>query len=218
MEHRALAVAFSLSFGVHLALLLLQVLAADWLRLPKPRGPLDVVYQVEQADRELARLQEQLARAKRESAAVAGAPGLSERAQIRIPERPALVTDQVLSEAMALRSSVVDLGDLVEASGGDPVLLSYFSLIRERIQETANQQRWLEEQVAQGIMFVSFVLEASGSVHGLGVVPGRSSGPPALQSAAVAIVRTSAPFPPFPPSIKDPQKTIVVPLEFLIGP
>jgi protein TonB len=115
------------------------------------------------------------------------------------------------------RGAVIDLTNLVEASRGDPVLLSYFSAIREQIQQTANRQPWLTGEMTQGLVYVSFTLYASGSVERVVIVGERSVDSEMLRDAALRIVKAAAPFPPFPPSMTEGHKTVVVPLEFLLG-
>ncbi len=116
------------------------------------------------------------------------------------------------------RSPVVDLTNLAEAAQGNPVLLSYFSVIREQIQQTANKRTWMTGQErAEGIVYLSFVLSPKGHIQSAAVVPERSVSSSALQGVALNIIKSAGPFPPFPPSMDEPSKTVVVPLEFLMG-
>ncbi len=114
-----------------------------------------------------------------------------------------------------LQGSIVDLSNLAEASQGDPVLLSYFSAIREQIQRTANRQTWISSEESEGIIYVTFLLTSTGHVTSPRVVPERSASSALLQEIAVKIIAASSPFPPLPPSLHGAAKTIVVPLEFL---
>ena len=216
MTDRVFTICFGISLGLHLALLVGQLLSLGWFRIDRVRTPIEVVYEYEVAAQELQHLQEQLARAKRDAVA---APSLTtgERVQIRVPDRPLLTADQTVPEILPGRSSVVDLTNLVDASRGDPVLLSYFSAIREQIQETANRRSWLNGEPTEGLVYVSFVLTSTGAIQGAAVLPDRSVPSQPLRDISVNIVTTAAPFPPFPPSITEPNKTIVVPLEFLVG-
>ena len=214
---RVLMVAFGLSLAVHLGLLVGQLLSLDWLRRPRQSTPMDVIYDKEIAQQELRSLQEQLARAARETAALPETANIADRTQIRIPDRPSLLSSQSLFESLPGRSSIVDLTNLVDASRGDPVLLSYFSAIREQIQQTANRQAWLAGAMHEGLVYVSFMLASTGAVQDVVIVEDRSVRASVLQDAAVRIVKAAAPFPPFPPSMVEPNKTIVVPLEFLLG-
>jgi TonB family protein len=218
MSDRAFTISFSVSLGLHLALLIGQLFSLDWFSVARARRPIDVVYEYEVAEQETRHLQVQLDRAKREVAAASLPGAIGAQTQIRIPDRPSLTTDHTLSDVMPDRASMVDLTNLVEAARGDPVLLSYFSAIREQIQQTANRRAWsLEEEAGYGLVYVSFMLSSTGDVQRVAVVADRSIPSQALRDIAVRIVKTAAPFPPFPPSMVDPQKTIVVPLEFLSG-
>lgn len=115
-------------------------------------------------------------------------------------------------------SPVIDLTNLVAAAKGDPVLLSYFSVIREQIQKTANANTWMTGKApGQGIVFLSFVLARDGQVRSAAVLGDRSVSSKPLQDIALTIVKSAGPFPPFPPSLSETFKTVVVPLEFLLG-
>ena len=217
MSDRIFTAAFALSLGIHLILLIGQLVHIPWLFPTKIRTPLEVTYEVEAAKEELRQLQEELARAKRSTVASPSPSTVGDRTEIRIPERPSLTAGQTLADIMPDRASVIDLTNLVDAARGDPVLLSYFSAIREQIQRTANTHAWVSGQSDQGLVFVTFVLASSGTVQGIQIVSDRSAPSPTLQDVALRIVRAASPFPPFPPSIPEPNKTIVVPLEFLLG-
>lgn len=219
---RMFVIAFGASMGVHLILSLGQMVPLKWLTAPRSRSStLEVIYELEVATLERQRLQEQLARAARERGAAPSVPSASnrsERPQIVIPTRPSLVMDRTLSDLTPTRSSsVVDLTNPVDAARGDPVLLSYFSAIREQIQQTANRHVWLTGHEAEGLVYVSFLLASSGAAKTIDVVPERSVDSHTLREVALRIVKSAAPFPPFPPSMIEPSKTIVVPLEFLLG-
>ena len=231
MTDRVFTVAFGVSLGAHLVLLLCQLVSLNWLATPSRRTPMEVVYERETATRELEQLQEHLARATRDAAAIPS-PTLGDHPQIRIPDRPSLSEDRPLAAVAGGRPltddrslsdfvpgppAIVDLTNLVDASRGDPVLLSYFSAIRDQIQQAANRSTWLSASMTEGLVYVSFTLNASGVIHKVSVVSERSVAAQPLQEAAVRIVKAAGPFPPFPPSMAEPNKTIVVPLEFLLG-
>ena len=217
MSDRIFTIAFGASLGVHLFLLVTQIIPWDWTRVIKQHGPIDVIYEYKIAQEELRQLQAQLAQAKRSSVASTSASEPGDRAQVRIPNRPMLTAEQSISDIMPARPSIVDLTNLAEAARGDPVLLSYFSAIREQIQQTANRRSWLTGEAAEGLVYVSFTLSSGGSVDDTAVAAKSTTAQAALREIALRIVRSSAPFPPFPPSIHESSKTIIVPLEFLLG-
>jgi len=181
------------------------------------RRAVEIVYDYEVAQQEVQRLQDQLARAKREAVTAPTSVSSGPRAQVRIPDRPALAASVNLGDAALFHSSFVDLTNLTEASGGDPVLLTYFGTIRERIQQAANRRTWVTGEEKEGLVYLSFVLTAGGSAQRAAVLTDRSVVSPSLQDTALRILEDAEPFPPFPPSMGDPSKTIVVPLEFLLG-
>lgn len=112
-------------------------------------------------------------------------------------------------------ASAADLTDLSAAADGNPVLLSYFSAIREHIQRVADAKEWVAKGTrANGTIYVGFVVLESGAIDSVMVMADRSAPSQALQAAALRIIRASDPFLPFPPSLGEASKAIVVPLEF----
>ncbi len=219
MTDRTLVIGFAISASLHLSVLAAQCSSLNWLHSVRPASALEVIYESEAAAHELRQLQAQLARAKRETVSMAspvGGPGGQTR--IRIPERPSLLGDTGPSTIGPSGAGIVDLSNLVEAAAGNPILLSYFSILREQIQQTANRRDWLAGKTLEGVIHVSFLLRSDGSVSHIAIVPDRSAAVDTLRSVAPKIVKTSAPFPAFPPSMKEPNKTVVVPLEFLLQP
>ena len=217
MSDRGFTLAFSISLGLHLLLLISQFISWNWYKASKMRQAVEIIYDYEVAKQEVQQLQEQLARAKREAVATPTTTSSGLRTQIRIPDRPSLDATTSLGDTILAHASFVDLTNLTEASGGDPVLLTYFSTVREQIQRAANRRTWLTGEEKEGMVYISFVLTASGSAQKAAVLVGRSVGSSTLQNTALRILEDAAPFPPFPPSMEGPSKTIVVPLEFLLG-
>ena len=116
-------------------------------------------------------------------------------------------------------SSAIDLTNLAQVAQGNPVLLSYFCAIREQIQQTANQRPWLSGGASsEGVVYVGFVIRRSGDIQSATVMPDRSVPSDVLREVALRIVKAANPFPPFPPSFTEPAKTIMVPIEFSLGP
>ncbi len=214
---RVFLIAFGVSLAIHLVLLITRIVSFPWLAQMKHRLPLEVVYETAQAKPEVEQFQAQLTRTKRDAAAAPAPSQIGDRMSIRIPDRPFLAGDRALAESMPARGAIVDLTDLVDASRGDPVLLSYFGAIREQIQSAANRQSWTLEDERGGLIYISFLLNDNGGIEGVVIVPERSVPSHSLQNASLGIVKSAAPFPPFPPSMKESSKTIVVPLEFTSG-
>jgi len=242
---RPFFLALAVSLGLHLVVLGVQLAKLDWNWPQSAPKDLHVLYDYQAAKQELLSLQQQLSDLGSRAGVVpaASAPG----PQIRIPQRaslglpgPAPAPTQIgppdrepsgleaeggTGEGGAARtgsgtsrSPVVDLTNLVEAAQGNPVLLSYFSVIREQIQHAANQQTWQTgEQAAHGVVYLSFVLSQNGQVGVISVLGDRSASSKQLHDISKTIIKSASPFPPFPPSIGESAKTIVVPLEFLTG-
>ncbi|GEM_PF-1917931 len=239
----ALVAAVVVSLVCHLAVLSLQLLGSHRI-IQATAKQLDVVYESQAAQRDL-KLEQQLGRLSQRAAQAPSATVPS--SQIRIPDRASLGLPGAGSDGhegiagsagpghepgsdgfgsgsgssgagSASRAPVIDLTNLMEAAQGDPVLLSYFSAIREQIQRTANQQTWSTgDQGAQGVIYLSFVLDRQGQVSAVNVLEDRSAVSRQLHDIALTIIMHSSPFPAFPPSLSDGSKTVVVPLEFLLG-
>lgn len=217
MTDRGFAIAFSVSVGLHIGLLMAQLPKVGWRKTPEEPPPLEVIYEYELAKEELRRLKEQLAKEKRAALAAPEPTGGVGQPRIRVPERPVLTAEQALPELLPGRSAIVDLTNLLEAAQGNPVLLSYYSAIREQIQRTANRRTWMTGEGQGGVVHVSFVLLSSGQVYSAAIVGDRSAPSKTLRKIALNIVRAASPFHAFPPSMAERMKTIIVPLEFLLG-
>lgn len=116
-----------------------------------------------------------------------------------------------------LSGGAIDLTNIQEAAGGNPVLLSYFGAVREQIQRVADIGAWPASIGSEaGVIYISFVIQPRGSLREAGVVAERSSSSRLLQDAALKLVTQAAPFPPIPPSYLQaaPEMTILVPIEF----
>jgi TonB family protein len=227
-----------ISVACHLLVIITQTLALPRTSLPPIRQKtMEVVYEHPASDR-LAEVQDALEDLKTRSAAPPALTVSSHHIHVGTGQggallggipwvgegEPGMALGASGSGASALwtgsplvQASVVDLSNLAEASRGDPVLLSYFSAIRERIQRTANEQTWMSSEASEGMVYVSFLLTRSGQVASPQALVERSASSPQLHAIAVKIIAASSPFPPLPPSLEGAAKTIVVPLEFLRG-
>lgn len=219
MSDRAFVIAFSCSLAAHLLLLGANFVHPSWKRHERMRRALmQVVYEHQAAEREVERLRRQIEQAKQSAAAAPRPSQPGGAARIRIADRPAVMPEGMTSaEMVAARGNLIDLTNLVEAVQGDPVLLSYFGAVREQIQREASENQWSLEVPEQGVVYISFLLSPKGAIDRVEVVSGRSALSRILQDAALKIVSASAPFPAFPPSMGTASKTVIVPLEFLIG-
>lgn len=218
MGSRSFNFAFSVSLGLHLVLLLVRLPAFGWKEpLPEP-STLEVIYEYTAKKEQLAQLRAELADTKQAKLSVpAPTGGGLGQPLIRIPDHALLTLERALPELLSRHDHIVDLTDLVQAAQGNPILLSYFSAIRQQIQQAANRETWMTDEGSGGVIYVSFVLTSRGNVRGAFIVEGRSSGSKSLRRIGLKIISAAAPFPPFPPSMKELSKAIVVPLEFLLG-
>lgn len=217
MDDRAFIISFGVSMGAHLVVLMAVGIPFGWFKPSAIRWPIEVVYEQEPPQSQRQVSQDQLARDRRSMSPAPSPPGAHERSELHLPERPLLIEAQALAELLPARPSIVDLTNLVDAARGDPVLLGYFSAIRQQIQRSANSRMWVTQPSGEGLVCVSFVLAPSGRIHEVVVVPERSTPSTLLRETALRIVFSAAPFPPFPPSFDESDKTIVVPLEFQFG-
>jgi len=221
---RPFVVALTISLACHVVLCGIQVFSMrHHARVPLPTA-LEVMYEpppaslppVLHAVRARAALNEGLTISRALAPGEgAGMPG----GLIRVPERP--IAPSFLTPSAAreepTRSAVVDLGNVADAAQGNPVLLSYFVAIRDQIQRTANRQTWMANGGAEGLVYVSFVLSSTGQIQSVASLQDRSIASSTLQEMAVRIVKSAGPFAPFPPSVSESTKTVVIPLEFLLG-
>ncbi len=114
-------------------------------------------------------------------------------------------------------STTVDLTDVTAAAQGDPVRLTYFSVIREQVQQTADEQAVnMQDPGGGGTVYVTFVLDSSGQARTFGLMQNRTTAPPALCDIAMRLVNAASPFPAFPPSFKESSLTIWIPIEFAV--
>ncbi|WP_425450426.1 energy transducer TonB family protein [Virgifigura deserti] len=69
-----------------------------------------------------------------------------------------------------------------------------------------------KERKEEGTVILSFALARDGTVLSVGIR--RSSGFPALDAAAMKLVREASPVPPFPPIYKEKVRQVVMPIRF----
>lgn len=233
---RLLSIAMGVSLAGHAAAIGAFLLTSGWKGWARPTGPVKIVYESEgPADQvpwthEVTRIQVGLRQAPPPSA-VLPEQSLGEGYQVG-PLGPDLSQLAAENDAGSGRlvmwgeagagdeggtpwSSAIDLNDLTGMFQSNPVLYSYFSAIRERIQHAANQEAWQPmDPSAAGIVYVGFVLHRNGSIESVSVLEDRSAESPALRQVALRIVSVAGPFLPFPPSFPESSKAIVVPIEF----
>ena len=234
---RLLAITMGVSLAGHVAAIAVFLLTSGWKGWGRTAGPVKIVYESEgPADQvpwthEVARIQVGLRQAPPPTAALPEqslgqgynpGPLGPDISQLSVESEAGSGGLVMWGEAGSAEgdpgsswSSAIDLNDLTGMFQSNPVLYSYFSSIRERIQAAANQHAWQPmNPSASGIVYVGFVLSRDGSVESTDVVQDRSTASPALRDVALRIVAASGPFLPFPPSFPESSKAIVVPIEF----
>ena len=207
-----------ISVACHVMVVIFQAITTGPGRLPAGRKTLEVVYEQPAAERGAQSAALPTVTVSASSIHVGGvlSGGMLE-GTTALGESGSRSPSVFLPVAPGLPSSVVDLSNVADASQGDPVLLSYFSAIREQIQRTANQRAWVSPDASEGIVYVAFLLQPGGQAASPHVLVDRSAPSALLHEIAVKIINASSPFPPLPPSLRGADKTIVVPLEFLRG-
>jgi len=238
--NRSFALALGVSLAGHVVIVGAQIAFMGWSGVGASVQP-KVIYDArpdqderwEQAQR-LYRVQAQLADMSSTAKMPQAVFGSSQAANLRTSQASAwagllaqLTSGRGLSRYVpgtesaggSLWTNAVDLTNLASAARGNPVLLSYFSAIREQIQRTADRQDWLSHrQLDQGIVYVGFVIARNGRVTQTSLLKDRSVASSSLAAAAVNIIRASSPFPEFPPSSPGPAMALIVPLEFVLSP
>ena len=241
---RLFMITLSISLAGHAVIFGAQLMHPGWVRLPSPPTPLKLVYEQDARQEatqwtreELRRAQERLknlpdpsstplhegvgaSRQWEEQVQGALASGLSNlEPQIRVGDSAGVYAPSMSIAESGAWASAIDLTNVTAAAQGNPVLLSYFGAIRERIQRTANERAWLPSgEVKGGVIYVGFSIGRSGEIDSIAVVPDRSVDSPLLRQTALHIIESSSPFLPFPPSLQESSKTVVVPIEFSLGP
>jgi hypothetical protein len=233
---RLLTITMGVSLAGHVVAIAVFLLTSGWKGWARTAGPVKIVYESEgPADQvpwthEVTRIQVGLRQAPPPSA-VLPEQSMGEGFELGPlgPDVSSLAADNEVGggglvmwgeagsegEAGSSWSSAIDLNDLTGMFQSNPVLYSYFSAIRERIQAAANQEAWQPmDPSAAGIVYVGFVLNRSGAIESADVLEDRSAGSEALRDVALRIVSASGPFLPFPPSFPESSKAIVVPIEF----
>jgi len=238
---RLFAVALGISLAGHIVVLAGQLVIVTWHGSRRPPRPLKLVYERPATPRPSRWTPEALRPNQLESRTLLG-PSSAELQPSSEGGRPRGGNGMLASELANLEPQIriglqandrtratwlddrsplaaaVDLTNLAEAAQGNPVLLSYFGTIREKIQRTANMHTWFPKgEVAGGVVYIGFDLDRTGAIQSAAIVPGRSTASSTLCDIALRIVKASGPFLPFPPSLQGSSKTIVVPLEFISG-
>jgi periplasmic protein TonB len=91
---------------------------------------------------------------------------------------------------------------------GNAAVSNYNGLVQRKLERAKRRVR----VSGKGSATVSFTVAANGSVTGLRI--GTSSGKPAVDKAALDVVRKASPFPKFPPEEKRKSRTMTVPMTF----
>ena len=238
--NRPFTIALGISLAGHAVVVGAQVLSIGWTGLSAPVQP-RVIYDAhtdraaEEKAKQLYRIHAQLAQLGSSAAmpagqAVMGSPGQAGRgaggsaawgqflAQLTEGRGISRSTAGAVADETSPWVGAVDLTNLASAASGNPVLMSYFGAIREQIQRTADQQGWLSrDQLDQGVIYVGFVIARTGRITQTAVLKDRPSFSPSLGDAAVKIVRSSSPFPEFPPSSEGPSMAFIIPIEFVLS-
>jgi len=230
------------SLTAHLLVLGAQLITYRWKGWSAPTRPLKLIYErealrnnYEQAREELQRAQARLKDLRTSasflsvgttaggalSRALLG-PGPSDLSQtmpeIRIGGGGALGLPSAAASNVEGWAAAIDLTNISEAAQGNPVLLSYFSAIREQIQRTANEQPWLRHGAStEGTIYIGFVISRMGVIQSAAIIPEKSAPSTLLQDVSLRIIQAASPFPPFPPSFQESSKTVMVPIEFVLG-
>lgn len=231
---RLLYVALGCSLFGHALILTAWLISSRRIALPHPRGPAKLTYEPE-SSRAKTRLSEALIPGRANvggrsgsaylptAEAVAGSRGgalgstLETASTIRIANSFGPSALSVALPQSGAWGEAIDLTNLGAVSQGDPILYTYFSAMREQIQRTANTQMWLPAVAAPGTVYIGFIVNRTGGIQSVEVVPDRSANSAVLQDAAQRIIKAASPFLPFPPSCQDAAKAIVVPIEFSVG-
>ena len=216
----------AVSLAGHVVVLGAQLMTTGWRRFSSVPRPLKLIYEYEAVKEELSWARQELRRAQArvreapdpsshpfQGAGADGQPlegwlqgAVASRlsnliAQIKVGDNEAQGLPPSAASLTGAWSTAIDLTNVTEAAQGNPVLLTYFSAIRERIQRTANEHAWLPQGTStEGTVYVGFVVNRAGHIQSATIVTERSIRSPLLRDVALKILQASEPFLPFPPS------------------
>jgi protein TonB len=106
------------------------------------------------------------------------------------------------------RSSTRSKGALKNDEIGKAAETNYKGLVTRKLSRAKGRMR----SPARGRLWVTFTILSDGSISGLAVT--RSSGKPALDAAALKVVRAASPFPPIPAETGRKRWEMSVPMTF----
>lgn len=93
----------------------------------------------------------------------------------------------------------------------NPLYLSYYQLIREKIRRAAYQNY---NRDASGEVYLSFVISQEGGIKDVRIIDEKSSTNPYLKRIALESVQDASPFPNFPKELDYPQLSFNVVVSF----
>lgn len=118
-----------------------------------------------------------------------------------VPEKP-----QVSAYAKKIDFRVTDTDKT-----NNPLYLSYYQLIREKIRRAAYQNY---NRDASGEVYLSFVISQDGSIKDVRIIDEKSSTNPYLKRIALESVQDASPFPAFPKELDYPHLSFNVVVSF----
>ncbi len=128
-----------------------------------------------------------------------------------VAERPLPTLKELLPSA-TYSSANSRNSDPVSLNTRDPIYVSYFTKIKQNIE-----QQWEYPEVAlryglQGRVSLEFIIGGSGQLEQLRMI--RSSGSQVLDEEALRAIKAAAPFPPIPSWIKPIPLSISASMEY----
>ena len=92
--------------------------------------------------------------------------------------------------------------------------ISYYKAVREKIRQRADKNYPKNRKLAEGEVFLSFVVASSGELLQVKVVNEKSSQSRFLRNIAINSIRDASPFPAFPKGMRSYQITFNVIISF----
>jgi len=92
--------------------------------------------------------------------------------------------------------------------------ISYYRAVREKIRQRADKKYPKKRNLAEGEVFLSFVVASSGELLQIRIVDEKSTRASSLRNMAINSVRDASPFPPFPKGMGQYQITFNVIISF----
>jgi len=150
-------------------------------------------------------------RAEMLSTPVSNSREVLKRAGESLRSNPSFVTSVPEKPQISAFVKKIDFKVTDTDKSNNPLYLSYYQLIREKIRRAAYQNY---NRDSSGEVYLSFVISQEGSIKDVRIIDEKSSTNPYLKRIALESVQDASPFPNFPKELDYPQLSFNVVVSF----